>query len=85
MQKLLQSRFRPVQTSLLEGCAVGLVGNDGLLIHKRWRVDSDYIPLVAKLGEFRCPKDHEHSSSFDLRETQHYPEPLCRAVLSTLK
>ncbi|OLQ08129.1 Retrovirus-related Pol polyprotein from transposon TNT 1-94 [Symbiodinium microadriaticum] len=85
VQKMLESRERPVLTSLVDGCAVGMVGTDGLLIHKRWRVDSDYPPLASTLDSFRCTKDHIHSSNFDLRETQHYPVSMCEKVLSSLK
>ena len=85
VQKMLGSRDRPVFTSLVDGCAVGLIGNDGALIHKRWHVDSDYEPLANTLDSIRCTKDHSHSESFSLRETQHYPVALCRRVLQSLK
>ena len=77
VQKMLESRERPVLTSLVDGCSVGMVGADGLLVHKRWRVDSDYPPLASTLESLRCTKDHIHSSNFDLRETQHYPVSMC--------
>ena len=83
--QMLESRERPVLTSLVDGCAVGMVGTDGLLIHKRWRVDSDYPPLASTLDSLRCTKDRIHSSNFDLRETQHYPVNMCQKVLSSFK
>ena len=85
VQKMLESRERPVLTSLVDGCSVGMVGADGLLVHKRWRVDSDYPPLASTLDSLRCTKDHIHSNNFDLRETQHYPVSMCEKVLSSLK
>ena len=85
VQKMLESRERPVLTSLVDGCAVGMVGADGRLIHKRWRVDSDHTLLASPLGSLRCTKDHIHSSNFDLRETQHYPVSMYEKVLSSLK
>ena len=33
-QKMLESRERSVLTSLVDGCSVGMVGADGLLVHK---------------------------------------------------
>ena len=85
VQKMLESRERPVLTSLVDGCSVGMVGADGLLVHKRWRVDSDYPPLASTLDSLLCTKDHIHSNNFDLRETQHYPVSMCEKVLSSLK
>ena len=82
---MLESRERPVLTSLVDGCSVGMVGADGLLVYKRWRVDSDYPPLASTLDSLRCTKDHIHSNNFDLRETQHYPVSMCEKVLSSFK
>ena len=62
-----------------------MVGTDGLLIHKRWRVDSDHTLLASTLDSLRCTKDHIHSSNFDLRETHHYAVSMCEEVLSSLK
>ena len=85
--KTLSSRPREVFTSLVDGCAVGMVGKDGNPIRKRWRVDCDYDykPLASSLDTIRCTEDHVHSESFDLRETQHYPLDMCRKVLRSLK
>ena len=83
--KTLSSRPREVFTSLVDGCAVGMVGKDGNPIRKRWRVDCDYKPLASSLDTIRCTEDHVHSESFDLRETQHYPLDMCRKVLRSLK
>ena len=57
VQKMPESRERPVLTSLVDGCSVGLVGTDGLLV------------VASTLDSLRCTKDHIHTSNFDLRET----------------
>ncbi|CAE7467027.1 unnamed protein product [Symbiodinium sp. CCMP2592] len=85
VKKMLASRERPVITSFVDGCAVGMIGADGALIHKRWRVDTDFEPLACALNSIRCTKDHVHSENFNLRETQHYPVALCDKVLQSLK
>ena len=40
--------------------------------------------VAEGLNLFRCDKSHEHSLRFVLRETQHYPDVLCRRVLESL-
>ncbi|CAE6970586.1 unnamed protein product [Symbiodinium sp. CCMP2592] len=85
VKKTLDSRQREVSSSLVDGCAVGMVGSDGHLVHKRWRIDCDYKPLALRLDTIRCTQDHVHSESFDLRQTQHYPLDMCRVVLRSLK
>ena len=75
----------PVHTSYVDGCAAaGLLGNDGLPIAKRWRVMVTDARVSESLNLFRCDKSHEHSLRFVFRETQHYPDVLCRRVLESL-
>ena len=74
----------PVYTSYVDGCAAGLLGNDGLPIAKRWRVMVTDARVSEGLNSLRCDKSHEHSLRFVLRETQHYPDVLCRRVLESL-
>ena len=84
VQKLLWGRPRKMVSTIVDGCMVGLRGDDNLLIHKRWRVDTDVPTLSAGLSHYRCSQDHEHSARFNLRETQHYPAALCTTVLLSL-
>ena len=75
----------PGHTSYVDGCAAGLLGNDGIPIAKRWRVMVTHTRVASGLSFFRCDKSHDHSLRFVLRETQHYPEILCRRVLEGLE
>ena len=74
----------PVHTSYVDGCAAGLLGNDGLPVAKRWRVMVTDARISEGLNSFRCDRSHGHSLRFVLRETQHYPDVLCRRVLESL-
>ena len=85
VQKLLLGRERQIISNIVDGCVVGLIGSDGLPIHKRWRVDTDLPSLGASLSQIKCNQDHQHSVQFNLRETQHYPEALCTTALKSLR
>ena len=85
VQKFLHNRERPIITNVVDGCMVGMVREDGLLVHKRWRVDTDLPSLSAALSQVKCSQDHQRSSRFNLRDTQHYPAALCRLALESLR
>ena len=72
-------------SNIVDGCAVGLVGDDGLLIHKRWRVDTDLPSLSAALSQIKRSQGHEHSAQFNVHETQRYPVALFTTVLKSLQ
>ena len=79
-------KTRDHHVGLVHGCAAGLVGKDGLLVKKIWKLvsnDSDFIRTMAE--SFACSGDHEHSQKFDLKATQHYPEHLAETALSSLR
>ena len=84
VQKLLGSRRRKMVSTIVDGCVVGLRGDDKLLIHKRWRVDTDMPTLSAGLSHYRCSQDHGRSAQFNLRETRRYSAALCATVLLSL-
>ena len=68
------------------GCSedVQLIGRDGYLIKKQWRVTTDLPSLADRLSRMTCDGSHTHSSNFDLKGAQHYPVRMCRAILETL-
>ena len=66
----------PVHTSYVDGCAAGLLGNDGLPVTKRWRNMVTNARVASGLNLFWCDKSRNHSLRFVLQETQHYPEVL---------
>ena len=83
-KNFLVNHHRELESSLVHGCAVGLVDQRGVPVKKIWRVDTDLHALRELLQDFRCPGNHAHSESFDLKETQHYPVEMCKRILSCL-
>ena len=69
---------------LVFGCSCGLLGKDGLPIRKVWRLCSSSSLLVTCMAEFKCLGDHQHSSDYVLKDTQHYPEAFARRALKAL-
>ena len=84
IKNFLVKHHREVESSLVHGCAVGLVDQLGVAVRKIWRVDTDLRALREVLQTFRCSGNHKHSESFDLKETQHYPVDMCKRILSCL-
>ena len=79
-------KTRDHHVGLVHGCVAGLVGRDGLLVKKIWKLvsnDSHFIHTMAE--SFACSGDHEHSQKFDLKATQHYPEHFAETALSSLR
>ena len=72
----------PVHTLYVDGCAAGLPVAKRW---SRWRVMVTDARVASGLNLFRCDKSHSHSLRFVLRDTQHYPETLCRKVLEGLE
>ncbi|CAE7245174.1 unnamed protein product [Symbiodinium sp. CCMP2592] len=62
VKKTLNSRQREVSSSLVDGCAVGMVGSDGHLVHKRWRIDCDYETSVLCFN-FNCSRSRVATAS----------------------
>ena len=72
-KKTENNHRRAILMAIVHGCSVGMVGKDGLL-----------KTLRAKLSSFVCDGRHEHSSKFDLKETQHSPLEMCKCLLRSL-
>ena len=72
------------ESTLVFGCACGMVGSDGLPIKKVWRLCSSSHVLIHCMSKLKCPGDHEHSNSYILRSTQHYPEAFAHTALRAL-
>ena len=53
-QKIEMFVSYPVHTSYIDGCAAGLLGNDGLPVAKRWRVMVTDARVASGLNFFRC-------------------------------
>ena len=83
-KKTENNHHRAILTAIVHGCSVGMVGKDGLLVKKQWRIDTDLEALRAELSGFVCDGRHEHSSQYDLKETQHYPLEMCKRLLRSL-
>ena len=79
-------KARDHHVGLVHGCAAGLVGKDGLLVKKIWKLVSNDSHFIRTMAEsFACSGDHEHSQKFDLKATQHYPEHFAETALSSLR
>ena len=72
------------ESTLVFGCACGMIGSDGLPIKKVWRLCSSSHVLIHCMSKLKCPGDHEHSKSYVLRSTQHYPEAFAHTALRAL-
>ena len=79
-------KTRDHHVGLAHGCAAGMVGEDGLLVKKVWKLvsnDEDFIQMMH--GTFACDQTHGHSQKFDLKATQHYPEAFAETEMAVLR
>ena len=83
-KKTEKNHHRVILTAIVHGCSVGMVGKDGLPVKKQWRIDADLEALKVELSSFVCDGHHEHSSEFDLKETQQYLLERCKRLLRSL-
>ena len=84
VQKFFSSWRRELRNVVVLGCSIDvqLIGRDGYLIKKQWRVTTDLSSLADRLSCVTC--NGSHSSNFDLKGAQHYPVRMCRAILDSL-
>ena len=71
---------------LVHGCMAGMVGQDNLLVKKTWKLvsnDADFIQIMSRT--FACDGSHDHSQTFDLKATQHYPRAFAETALAALR
>ncbi|CAE7675304.1 RE1 [Symbiodinium sp. CCMP2592] len=79
-------RSRGHHEGLVHGCMAGMVGQDNLLVKKTWKLvsnDADFIQHMSR--NFACDGSHDHSQTFDLKATQHYPRAFAETALATLR
>ncbi|CAE7030618.1 RE1 [Symbiodinium sp. CCMP2592] len=79
-------RSRSHHEGLVHGCMAGMVGQDNLLVKKTWKLvsnDADFIQHMSR--NFACDGSHDHSQTFDLKATQHYPRAFAETALATLR
>ena len=79
-------RSRSHHEGLVHGCMAGMVGQDNLLVKKTWKLvsnDADFIQIMSRT--FACDGSHDHSQTFDLKATQHYPRAFAETALAALR
>ena len=67
----------------VDGCAVGVVDEDGTPIFKPWRIMVSDVHLAAAIGGFKCSGDHLHrrcAGGQTVARTVYYPLALCEAL-----
>ena len=60
----------------VDGCAVGVVDEDGTPIFKPWRIMVSDVHLAAAIGGFKCSGDHLHrrcAGGQRVARTAYYP------------
>ena len=50
-------------TIFADGCMMGIVGRHGLPLQRRWKIKTDFYPVVRVFGKFLCHKVHTHDGS----------------------
>ena len=68
---------------LVDGCAAGVVDEEGTPIFKPWRVMVSHVHLAAAIGGFKCSGDHLHGrcdGGQKVAQTAYYPWRLCEAI-----
>ena len=71
----------------VDGCAAGVVDEDGTPIFKPWRIMVSDVHLAAATGGFKCNGDHLHrrcEGSQKVAQTAYYPRRLCEALHESL-
>ena len=65
VQKFFSSWRRELRNVIVLGCSadVQLIGRDGYLIKKQWRVTTDLPSLADRLSRVTCDGSHSHSST----------------------
>ena len=82
-RSFLSTRER--RAGIVNGCMAGMVGQDGLLVKKIWKLVSNEQSFVARTqSAFTCDGSHEHSQKFVLKSTQHCPVHFARVALKSL-
>ena len=79
-------RSRSHHEGLVHGCMAGMVGQDNLLVKKTWKLvsnNADFIQIMSRT--FACDGSHDHSQTFDLKATQHYPRAFAEIALAALR
>ena len=67
----------------VDGCAAGVVDEDGTPIFKRWRIMISDVHLAAAIGGFKCNGNHLHRRCEEgqrVAQTAYYPRRLCEAL-----
>ena len=67
----------------VDGCAAGVVDEDGTPIFKPWRIMVSDVHLAAAIGGFNCSGDHLHrrcAGGQRVARTACYPLALCEAL-----
>ena len=67
----------------VDGCAAGVVDEDGTPIFKPWRIMVSDVHLAAAIGGFKCSGDRLHrrcAGGQRVARTAYYPRRLCEAL-----
>ena len=67
----------------VDGCAAGVVDEEGTPIFKPWGIMVSDVHLAAAIGGFKCSGDHLHrrcEGGQGVAQTAYYPRRLCEAL-----